>query len=280
MPIKIYFRWKVTLITILFALGAVRLSLWQWDRHISKQEYISHLQGNLKQDPVPLAQLLAEFPDLTKATYRRVLIEGEYDYSHEMILRNRRYEELPGVFAITPMKIPGEKAVLVNRGFIPLQYSEQELRKGVSRPERESFVGIIKESSPHRFLAPSDPETGEGLPRVDAWLRVDIPKIQKQIPYPLLPVYVEIMNTLDPTGAKEKIVQGKSDRDDMFFPTDNMHSLVVGRTAKPASEYPIPVFDTVVPPNRHFGYIFEWGFIALLCLLIGLVIQMRPVRHA
>ena len=38
---------------------------------------------------------------------------------------------------------------------------------------------------------PADPPLGPDLPRLDAWFRVDLPRIQEQTPYPLLPVYVE-----------------------------------------------------------------------------------------
>ncbi|MGC8780654.1 MAG: SURF1 family cytochrome oxidase biogenesis protein, partial [Anaerolineae bacterium] len=40
-------------------------------------------------------------------------------------------------------------------------------------------------------LSPADPPLGPDRPRLDAWFRVDLPRIQEQMPYPLLPVFLE-----------------------------------------------------------------------------------------
>jgi surfeit locus 1 family protein len=40
-------------------------------------------------------------------------------------------------------------------------------------------------------LAPTDPEPAPGDNRLDAWFRVDIERIQQQIGYPLLPIFID-----------------------------------------------------------------------------------------
>ena len=40
-------------------------------------------------------------------------------------------------------------------------------------------------------VSPADLPLGPDRPRLDAWHRVDLPRIQEQIPYPLLPLYLE-----------------------------------------------------------------------------------------
>jgi surfeit locus 1 family protein len=53
--------------------------------------------------------------------------------------------------------------------------------------------GILRSSKtrPSRF-APADPTPSPGQAGVDAWLRVDIDRIQEQVPYQLLPVFVDV----------------------------------------------------------------------------------------
>ena len=46
------------------------------------------------------------------------------------------------------------------------------------------------------------------------------------------------------------------------------------KEADPA-KYPIPVYDTVIPPGRHLGYVFEWAVMALMTFLICLILQFK-----
>ena len=41
------------------------------------------------------------------------------------------------------------------------------------------------------FLLPADPTASPAAPRLDAWFWINIPQIQGQMPYPLLPFFVE-----------------------------------------------------------------------------------------
>ncbi len=272
---RLYFSRKVTIIGAVLIAGMLRASYWQWERHLGKQAYIATMTERLALEPAPMTTLLGAAPD--ELLYRRVLVEGTYDFEHEVVLRNRRLDEEAGVYVLTPLKLVGsERIVIVNRGFLPLQY--QTDRHQFRRTPHASFLGLIKESTERRFLAPSDPPTGNGAPWVDAWLRVDLKKMQAQLPFPIEPFYLEIMNTSDPTKAQEKIVTTTAGREELLV----MGMAQLGehsKTAHALSEYPIPVFDTVIPPGRHFGYVFEWATMALVTLLICIVIQLRPRRQ-
>ena len=43
----------------------------------------------------------------------------------------------------------------------------------------------------------------------------------------------------------------------------------------PDAAYPIPTFDTTPPPDIHLGYVYEWAFMALLTISIGLIMQFK-----
>jgi hypothetical protein len=66
---------------------------------------------------------------------------------------------------------------------------------------------LIKEPHTHTAFSPSDPAAGQGQPWVDSWLRVDLKNISKQLPYKILPFYVEIIPGREATDISHSIIQ-------------------------------------------------------------------------
>jgi len=261
----------------------IRASFWQWDRHQKKQVYIQQLNSRLQEPVQPIAALLDQIEGgpLEAIVHRRILVSGTFDFAHEIVLRNRRLGDDPGVFVLTPLRLEGSaKVVLVNRGFVPLALSAREERLQFQRPQTVEFTGLIKESVAHRWLAPRDPESGRELPWVDAWLRVDIASIQKQLPYPLLPIWLEIMDGEDLSVAQGKMVESRSGRDELLFLGGARVNMVQQPITHADRDYPLAVYDSVIPPGRHLGYVYEWAFMALITVLIGIILQLRPRRSA
>lgn len=270
------FSSKVTITCALLAVFMVGMSVWQWDRHLQKLELIDTLHQTLRLEPLELPALLAQQPDPRTLTWRRVKLSGTFDFSHEFLLRNRSFEKRAGVHVITPLKVDGADAwVLVDRGFIPLGRENPQSRARYQRPERTEMFGLVKDSMPQKFLAPSDPDTGAGKPWVDQWLRVDIEKIGKQLPYPVLPFYLETMkDPSDPLLASQIVKGSAAGRHDVLNVTGPSTVESLGMDS-PDAEYPFPAYDTTPPPDIHIGYVYEWAFMALLTVLIGFVLQMR-----
>lgn len=276
------FSIRVTLICLLLAILFGRLSMWQWERYLQKLEIVKALEYNISQPPVPLSSLLPLADASWKGVlHRRVTLTGTYDYDHEIILRNRRHEGFSGVHVITPLAIDGtNKRILVNRGFVPLENSTVEMRKKFRRTSADSFTGLIKESSKQKLFSPSDPDTGQGLPWVDAFLRVDIPKISAQLPYEILPVYLEVADTSDARKAVEEVVASSSHgRDELLAMSGQGLTQSFGMNA-PELDYPIPTFNTILPPDRHLGYVYEWGIMSFATIIIGGILQFRRPRRA
>ena len=269
--------WRVNLIGAALIALMLRASYWQWGRYEAKLQFISQLENNLELPAVPLRQLVESTVGRSEAIHRRVLVEGEYDFEHEMVLKNRKHEDDSGFFVITPLKIKGlESFVLVNRGFIPFSGGERTARTKFQKQRQSIFKGLIKPSTDPKFLAPADPQSGRDRAWVDGWLRVDIPKMAKQLPYAVLPFYLEVMaEGLHSTSQiSSQIVRSTAGKEELFF--------LPMRTAEPRARlkqmsYPIPVFDPVVPPDRHLGYVYEWMAMAVLTALICFVLQLKPI---
>ncbi len=279
------FSLRVTIICLFLVLAMLRASYWQYQRHLQKMEYIKVIEARVKAPLTPLTDVLASIsnPEVASAwadfEYRRVSVSGSYDYTNEMLLKNRRLENFPGNYTLTPLKIDGTNfVVIVSRGFIPLPNSPRDTRKIYQKALAENFTGLIKASAVQRLFAPADAPTGPQYPWVDSWLRVDLPKMRKQLPYAILPVYLELMESSVVTGIEEKIVSARSSREEMFF-LPGQENAIPAPDAIPKLNYPVPVFDTVAPPGRHKGYVYEWAIMALITTLIGIVLQLkRPAR--
>jgi len=265
----------------------LRASYWQYERYQWKLGLIATMTSHLKNEPAPILDVAQKFEaDPESYVHRRVNVSGTFDFSHEMILRNRRLKDEPGVFVITPLKIDNSDLhILVNRGFIPISKEKPDVRATYQRPLKVSFLGLLKETVKPKFLGPADDPTGAGLPWVDSWIRINSEEMMKQLPYKVLPFYLEIMSIEGRSGmqlptAEEvegKIVSSVDGRAEMFMLPMNRH--VGGETQFKDDELPIPVFDTVVPAGRHYGYIFEWAIMAAATSLITFGTQFRKPRR-
>jgi len=186
------------------ALGAatmIALGFWQLGRLDEKRALNAQIQSRQSQPPLTLT---GEELDTADLEYRTVTVTGTFDFSQEIVLRNRAKSNIAGVHLLTPLRIEGsEVAVIVDRGWIPYEAAAPEVRAAYASPTGVAItltgLARLSQSRPS-FLAPADPLLSPDLPRVDQWFWVNIPQIQQQIPYPLLPFFVEQSAGPDPTA--------------------------------------------------------------------------------
>ncbi len=261
----------------------VLAAVWQWNRHLWKLGVINQLQQNLKEPILPLTGLLDEAAGVLsngRFTFRRVQLSGTFDFSHEMVLRNRRLNDRAGVHVITPLKlINSDIRILVDRGFLPLGMEARSTRSIFQPTPPTEFFGLIKESMPTKSFAPSDGKTALDLPWIDQWLRVDIKKMAGQLPYRVLPVYVETMaDPNDPSISTQIVKESSGGRNEVLMYAGQKGVNTMGMSA-PETTYPVPAFDTTPPADIHLGYVWEWSFMALLTTCICVIAQLpRPKK--
>lgn len=193
--IKHFFRGRQLVFTLLVIIGALvmgRLGIWQLDRLAQRQAINSAIQARRAEPPVPLTPELAA--DTTQE-YRRVEITGIFDTAQEVVLRNRTLDGATGVHVLTPLRFTSPAGtpltVLVDRGWLPNTFASATARAPYAAPGGEVLIiGQIRRSQ-EDFGGPADPPFTAERPRLDAWFRVDIPRITQQVGYPLLPIFVE-----------------------------------------------------------------------------------------
>jgi surfeit locus 1 family protein len=229
-------RW-MTLLVIAGTLLCGRLGIWQLDRLAQRRALNASIDARMAQPPLPLTSAPL---DPEALDYRQVEVRGVYDPSQEIVLRNHELDGLPGIDVVTPLRLSQggsptasgpAVAVLVDRGWLPLDRSSPEARRAFDRPGEVVVRGIARRSQ-EGSGGPREPPLGPGQTRRDAWFRLDIPRIEQQVGYKLLPLFIE---------------------------------------AQPApgdAALPRPTPTTDLGEGPHLGYAIQWFAFALI-LLVG-----------
>lgn len=181
---------------------AVMLGLGFWQLERLQERRASNAQIVARMDLPPL-KITGEALDTTNLEYHSATVTGTYDFSQEIVLRNRTKEDAPGVDLLTPLKIQGsDTAILVDRGWIPYEYALPEQRQPYdTSPSPITVNGVIRLGAVRpSSISPVDPTISPEMPRLDAWYWLDFTQVQQQFKdYPLLPFYLEQNPLADPT---------------------------------------------------------------------------------
>lgn len=234
------FQGKWLILTLLVFTGTalcIRLGIWQLDRLEQRRAFNAQFEAARALPALDLNQVQPE--DIAKMEWRSVKVTGEYDFTNQVAVRNQYYDNQYGYHLLTPLLF-NETAVLVDRGWI-----SAEGNSASSDWRKYDVRGTVNISGQIRLgqqkpniggVADSLPDDGETL---EAWNNADVARIAAQIPYPILPVYI----------------QPEADAND--------------------TEPPIP-FQPEIELNEgpHFGYALQWFTFAAI-LLIGYPFYLR-----
>lgn len=192
-------KWILTTIVVLIGVAVCsRLGLWQLDRLDQRRAFNAHYLLMNTLDPVDLPSSV----DLVNMEYRHVTASGTFDFTQQIAIRNQYYQDQYGYHLLTPLVLNNGTAVLVDRGWIPAEGNEQPT--AWSRYDEPGLVNVRGRLRLSRakadFTGKTDPEFEPGQVRMDVWNFPNIPRIQKQTKYELLPVYIQAeLDPLDET---------------------------------------------------------------------------------
>jgi surfeit locus 1 family protein len=190
-------RWLLATILVLAAAAVmVRLGIWQLDRLAQRRAFNTRVEAEIAQPPLDFNQAGNIPAGLPAMEYRKVVATGEYDFSQQVVLKNQANGNQLGVDLLTPLKIGGTgQAILVNRGWVPADPNDPSGLgdwKQYNETGKVTVQGVIRQSqSSLLFGLRSDPVPAPGEPRLLAWNFPNVPGISRQVPYPLLPVYIQ-----------------------------------------------------------------------------------------
>ena len=179
-------KWIVgTIAVITLAAIFISLGLWQLDRLEERKFKNAVGEERLGLPPTDLSTLLAEAgDDLEEIRHRRATATGRFDPESEVLIRSQVELGQAGFHVITPLVTSQGQAVLVNRGWVPLTMDTTPVE--ATPPEGTQVVtGWVETTAIRPTLGP-EAQPGEGV----VFNRVAIDRIEEQMPYELLPVYL------------------------------------------------------------------------------------------
>lgn len=157
---------------LLLAAVFVALGTWQMQRLFWKLDLIERVEARIHAEPVP-APARAAWRAVSRETdeYRRVVATGLFQHD-KTVLVQAVTERGAGFWVLTPMRLPDETSVLINRGFVPSDRSDPAARLASEIAAGPvSVTGLLRISEPGGgFLRANDPEN-------DRWFSRDVAAI-------------------------------------------------------------------------------------------------------
>jgi surfeit locus 1 family protein len=170
------------LLALLLASAFVTAGFWQIARN---DEAHTKLEREKRAFAAPAPDIATVDVVAGAATDRRVSVAGEYDARHQALLRNRSRGGKAGFDVMTPLRLDGDRAVLVDRGWVSLDDVERGHATAGVPGGRVVVRGPLQRATP---LRAGETVTTEG--GVASLPRVDTTRIATRAGYTLLPAYV------------------------------------------------------------------------------------------
>jgi len=186
-------RWILSTILVLAAMAVMaRLGVWQLDRLEQRRAFNARVLAQTSQPTLVLSSETLD-ADLTTMEYRTVVVEGVYDHSDEVALRNQAWGNEIGVHLLTPLLIDGtDRAVLIDRGWVPVEDFSNTDWSDYAEPGLVRVTGMIRASSSRPdWGSRTDPTPAPGEGPLKLWFFANVERIAEQVSAPLLPVYVQ-----------------------------------------------------------------------------------------
>jgi len=187
-------RWMVGHVVVLaLVVSLVSLGLWQLrrldERRAANDEVLQGTRTTVALDDV----LRPADADIGTARYQRVRVRGTFDEAREVLVRFRTNDGLPGYDVVTPLVV-GEAAVLVNRGWVPLDVPPTGPVSGIV-----DLVGLVRSPEGEGRFRPA---------REDGRLVVGslaTARLEDELDLDLYPGWLQLLEPDDPSSFPEPL---------------------------------------------------------------------------
>lgn len=235
-------RWIVASAVVLVAVVVmVMLGLWQLRRLDEVTSSNDRVRSRLALPIVPVDQILTNGADPDDAVYRRVEATGRFDEGQEVVLDNRSDQGRAGKHLLTPLVTQDGRALIVDRGWIPLELSSDQATAARPTSGTVRVVGVLFSSERKGAFGPTLPPQG----RVTAVPRVDVARLAQQLSYPAFPLYLRVASQSPPQPG----------------------------------ELPIPPGLPLLDDGPHLSYAVQWFLFASVALAVFGALARREVRR-
>ena len=189
-----------TLVYVCLLLVLVALGMWQLDRSEQKRAILKLQQQAFATETLYLVASNENNPAALR--YRKVEVTGHYDVAHQFLIDNQFSEGKVGYFVLTPLVLTGEtKAVLVNRGWIPLNHDRSVLPNLPINQVQTTITGRLNNFPRGGIIIAGAKIPTPGWPSVVQV--VDSKILSEKLGYPLFEFQIELAKEL-PDGFKRE----------------------------------------------------------------------------
>lgn len=202
-------RWVVTAALVgLLATGMIRLSGWQWHKHVRRDAEINRIDLNRRDGVVPVAGVVGGTATVGDAQeWRSVSATGTYDPAHQVVVRLRSVSGTSGFEVLTPLRGADGTNVLVDRGLLALGDSSARVSDVPAAPTGSVTVtGYLRA-----------PEAGGTAPVDGQVRRADVGAIAPAIPYPVLDGYLQASGSQPVDSTSFLVLPPPSDDPGPYF---------------------------------------------------------------
>lgn len=237
-------------VLVLAVIGAlVTLGQWQFERLDQRRSANARLEERLAAAPIDLDELEPPI-DTEVLEYRRVTATGTYLTDEELLLRGRQWRGQAGFDVFTPLELVDGTLVLVRRGWVPREFDEPPVAQAQPPAGQVTVHGYLERSVPEPSFGPQNPEEGElSIIQVP-----DLERIAPQLPGPLLPMTLTLLEQDPPQVASEELAANGLD--------------------------PLPRARGREPPDEgsHLSYAVQWHAFGLLALIAYVAYWTQRLR--
>ncbi|HEX9775658.1 MAG TPA: SURF1 family protein [Actinomycetota bacterium] len=178
----------------------VGMGFWQLSRLGERRAFNATLAARSSQPVTGVGDLIASATPADVA-YRRARAIGLYDVANEVVLYSRSHDGLSGHHVLTPLRVGGDAALLVDRGWVPIDFDSPGDERAAPPNGIVTVEGLLAPSQVRGRFGPREVEQGpyEGV------FRVDLDLLAEQMPYELLPLFLQLDEQTPPQATGRPI---------------------------------------------------------------------------
>lgn len=235
------FQFKPTIIptavTFITLCGLISLGTWQLERAEYKENIEQMIAQRMTQAPTDLGLIPA---DPQQQLYLPVALNGTYDRTKTLLLDNRVFNMQAGYNVYTALKLGNDRAILVDRGWVAIGKTRQDIPK-IETENRDYYLeGILLDAPTTNVLGTEIKENYNHWPAVVQ--SINLKDIEKQLGYKL--------------ESKVLVLYEHSQSGFMRQKTP----IIINMTS-----------------DRHVGYAVTWFLCAFVLFIIYLTVNIRRI---
>ena len=228
-----------SIITCVLLYLMISLGNWQLERADYKANLQSIIESRQYIPPVPLDELSTKTEE--DWLYHPALVSGEYDTDHQIYFDNQVFNMVAGYSVFTPLKLDQDTGILINRGWIAVGKSRNELPDiKIDNIATMNISGLLSLPPSKGVVLSNSANNYMSWPTVLQY--INTMEIENELGYKLLPM-VLIINESQKTSLEVMPVK------------INMRS------------------------EKHTAYAFQWYALSLTLLIIYIVVNTKKTNQ-